>query len=307
MAEKDVREKLLEDYEDVFADIVNVLAFGGQRLLDPVRLREGPTVSRYKDGEADLREQIRDVIKFDQNEAMLAVFGLENQTREEPHMVFRVMGYDYGSYKYQMDREQKILSPVITLVLHFGLTRWKEPKDIWSAVRKDVPYRDYLKKNLPNFRIKVIDVAFLPKKVRELFTSDFRIVADYFSAVRKKRPEEIRYDQRTIRHVAEILDFFATFGKDKRFQVCKPKLVEQAKKGEEIKMCIVMDYAEKQGIKQGMDLGIKQGLSQGIKEGRFLQLCDLVQSGLLTLEQAAGACQMTEKEFQKQMESGNML
>lgn len=63
MAEKDVREKLLEDYEDVFADIVNVLAFGGQRLLDPARLREGPTVSRYKDGEAGLREQIRDVIK----------------------------------------------------------------------------------------------------------------------------------------------------------------------------------------------------------------------------------------------------
>ena len=177
MAEKDVREKLLEDYEDVFADIVNVLAFGGQRLLDPARLREGPTVSRYKDGEADLRDQIRDVIKFDQNETMLA----------------------------------------------------------------------------------------------------------------------------------EILDFFAIFGKDKRFQACKPKLVEQAEKGEEIKMCIVMDYAEKQGIKQGMDLGIKQGLSQGIKEGRFLQLCDLVQSGLLTLEQAAGACQMTEKEFQKQMESGNML
>ena len=101
MAEKDVREKLLEDYEDVFADIVNVLAFGGQRLLDPARLRGGPTVSRYKDGEAGLREQIRDVIKFDQNEAMLAVFGLENQTREDPHMVFRVMGYDYGSYRYR--------------------------------------------------------------------------------------------------------------------------------------------------------------------------------------------------------------
>ena len=182
MAEKDVREKLLEDYEDVFADIVNVLAFGGQRLLDPVRLREGPTVSRYKDGEADLREQIRDVIKFDQNEAVLAVFGLENQTREEPHMVFRVMGYDYGSYKYQMDRDRKQLSPVITLVLHFGLTRWKEPKDIWSAVKKDVPYRDYLKKNMPNYRIKVIDVAFLPKKVREQFTSDFQISVFRFAS-----------------------------------------------------------------------------------------------------------------------------
>lgn len=43
----------------------------------------------------------RHVWKFDQNEAMLAVFGLENQTREDPHMVFQVMGYDYGSYRYR--------------------------------------------------------------------------------------------------------------------------------------------------------------------------------------------------------------
>ena len=111
-------------------------------------------------------------------------------------------------------------------------------------------------------------------------------MADYFYAVRVTHPEEIRYDQRTICHVAEILDFFTAFGKDKRFQACKPKLLEQAEKGEEIKMCIVMDYAEQQGI----------------KEGRFLQLHDLVQSGLLTVEQAAGACQLTVKEFQKEME-----
>ena len=51
MAEKDVKEKLLEDYEDVFADIVNVLAFGGQRLLDPARLREGPGQKKAKSGD----------------------------------------------------------------------------------------------------------------------------------------------------------------------------------------------------------------------------------------------------------------
>ena len=41
MAEKDVAEKLLEDYNDVFADIANVLLFGGKRIIqsdDMVRL-----------------------------------------------------------------------------------------------------------------------------------------------------------------------------------------------------------------------------------------------------------------------------
>ena len=31
MAEKDLSEKLLEEYDDVFADIVNVLLFHGKR------------------------------------------------------------------------------------------------------------------------------------------------------------------------------------------------------------------------------------------------------------------------------------
>ena len=56
MAEKDIGEKLLEDYEEVFADIINVLAFHGERLLKPERLAAGPTVSRYKDAQGSLRE-----------------------------------------------------------------------------------------------------------------------------------------------------------------------------------------------------------------------------------------------------------
>ena len=35
MKQKDITEKLLEDYEDVFADIVNVLLFDGNQLISP--------------------------------------------------------------------------------------------------------------------------------------------------------------------------------------------------------------------------------------------------------------------------------
>ena len=243
MAEKDIGEKLLEDYEEVFADIINVLAFHGERLLKPERLAAGPTVSRYKDAQGGLREQLRDVVKFDQGKTVLSVLGLENQTSEDAHMVFRVMGYDYSSYRYQLDRERKKLSPVITLVLHFGMTRWKGPKDVLSAVRKDLPYGKYLEENMMNPRIKVVDVAFLPREVREQFTSDFRIVAEYFCAVREKRMEEIRFNQQEIWHVEEMLDFFAIFGKDKRFSECKPVLAKQAKEGGRISMCVVMERA----------------------------------------------------------------
>ena len=40
MAQKDMVEKLLEDHEDVFADIVNVLLFNGERVISERSLKE---------------------------------------------------------------------------------------------------------------------------------------------------------------------------------------------------------------------------------------------------------------------------
>ena len=37
MAEKDISEKILESYNDVFADIVNVLLFDGEEAHEAVR------------------------------------------------------------------------------------------------------------------------------------------------------------------------------------------------------------------------------------------------------------------------------
>lgn len=256
MGEKDISGKLLEDYTDVFADIMNVLVFHGERLLEPSNLIDGPTVSRYKSAEAKQKEQIRDVVKFDNRQTKMTAFGIENQSVVDPHMVFRVMGYDFSSYKRQIDEGNSRISPVITLVLHFGMKRWLGPKDVFSTVDHDLPYGKYLDAALSNYRINVVDVAFLPEKVRGQFISDFRIVVEYFSAVREGRLEEIRFNKQKIRHVEEILDFFRIFSKDKRFEECKPVILEEAKKGD-VTMCIVMDYAEKCGREQGRKEGIK--------------------------------------------------
>ena len=37
---------------------------------------------------------------------------------------------------------------------------------------------------VPDYRMNLIEVAFLPKEVREQFTSDFHLVAEYFYAKR---------------------------------------------------------------------------------------------------------------------------
>lgn len=48
MGEKDITEKLLEDYNDVFADIINVLLFDGKRLMGENELSNTKDKSQYK-------------------------------------------------------------------------------------------------------------------------------------------------------------------------------------------------------------------------------------------------------------------
>ena len=49
MAEKDKTEKRLENFADVFADIVNVLLFNGEQVIKPEELTFVPTFSAYRD------------------------------------------------------------------------------------------------------------------------------------------------------------------------------------------------------------------------------------------------------------------
>ena len=58
MADKDLAEKYLESFSDVFADIYNVLLFRKEILLEE-GLEEGPTESIYKVEENNFRNQFR--------------------------------------------------------------------------------------------------------------------------------------------------------------------------------------------------------------------------------------------------------
>jgi len=102
MTEKDISEKMLEDYEDVFADIVNVLLLGGKEIVLPENLTEVSINSGYRDDDSILREQERDIIKkWVKGNINLAMIGIENQSKPEKYMTARVIGYDGASYKSQ--------------------------------------------------------------------------------------------------------------------------------------------------------------------------------------------------------------
>ena len=84
MAEKDVTQKILESYNDVFADIVNVLLFDGEQVIAPDELEDQAPRAYYK-ADGRVREIERDVAKrWKKGNIRVACVGFENQTQADP-------------------------------------------------------------------------------------------------------------------------------------------------------------------------------------------------------------------------------
>ena len=105
---KDHYEKRLEDYDDVFADIFNVIVFRGENRILDSDLRAGMTRSGYQvDGK--FVEQERDILKYwESNSMKLVVMGIENQTKEDSELVARCISYDGANYRDQLRKRAGI-------------------------------------------------------------------------------------------------------------------------------------------------------------------------------------------------------
>ena len=178
MAEKDFREKRLEDFDDVFADIINGLLFNGEQRVDENDLESGMQRSAYK-VEGKFEEQERDVKKYwKSGRIRLAVFGLENQTDEDPDYIFRDFGYDGAEYRDQVRRRNEIrrintklkkenadaevlplpdFYPVVTIVLYFGDKHWKGSLNLKDHLKIPPGLDEYIS----DYRANLFEVAFL--------------------------------------------------------------------------------------------------------------------------------------------------
>ena len=245
MGEKDIVEKYLESYNDVFSDIVNVLLFKGRHVMQPNQLINNRARSVYK-AEGEIHEQERDISNFWKKRGVhIAVYGIENQSKIDKMMPLRVVGYDGTSYREQLLKnapEQKC--PVITVVLYFGTDRpWEKPlklSDCFAIPEELQPY-------FSDYRIQVFNIAFLSDETIQSFKSDFRIVADYFSQKRKYK----RYipSKKTMKHVDAVLKLMSVMTGDHRFE-------EVQKTGRRLRsMCEIMDQVEQRGIQKGIQEG----------------------------------------------------
>ena len=135
MGQKDMAEKLLEDYPDVFADIINVLVFQGERRVREEDLYQTNVRSQYKADGQKLHEQERDNFKVWINGSHKILLGIENQTKIDRDMPLRVISYDGAAYREQiLNKKESERSQVMTVVLYFGEEPWKQPRSLKERI-----------------------------------------------------------------------------------------------------------------------------------------------------------------------------
>lgn len=241
-------EKILESYNDVFCDIVNVLLFEGDEVLKPEELEDQAPRSHYK-ADGKLHEMERDVAKrWKKEKIRIACVGIENQTNADPDMPLRVIGYDGAEYRAQLlaDNDTNSRYPVVTLVLYFGYKRrWNLPTCLLERVAVPERFRPFVN----DYKVNLFEIAFLSREQVNLFKSDFRIVADYF--VQKREKGDYIPEPQEFVHVQETLQLLSVMTGDHRFEdACK-----DGKKGGPCNMCDVLDRIENRGIQQGIQQG----------------------------------------------------
>lgn len=270
MGEKDITEKILEDHNDVFADIINGLIFAGEQRILPESLENTAVHSQYKADDEKVHELERDVAKYwKDQDVQLAICGIENQSSVEKYMPFRIIGYDGTAYRSQLQDKRKEILPVMTIVLYFGTEhRWYGKRNIKGLMKIPEGLDDYIN----DYKMQVFEVAWLTEEQISRFRSDFKIVANFFVQKRKNK-DYITDDPTEIKHIDEVLKLLQVMTGDEHY-----KEVIRKKKGVR-SMCDVAERLEKMGIAKGIEIGRSEGKMEGEIKGKMLVYKNLCREG----------------------------
>lgn len=298
----------------VFADAFNYLIYGGEVVVDPKKLQEldtteialpfGAQNEEGKQLEAAV-QKYRDVLKSAiikrDDEVAYILLGIENQTDIHYAMPVRNIIYDalqYGKQVADIAAEHRMsanglkghsrgeylsgfykddkITPVITLVIHFGADEWDGPLSLHEMMA--VKNKDLL--NLvQNYQIHLIDPAKLRTEDLERFSSSLREVIGYIKYSKdKKRLSEFLTDN--------------------------PRMLMEANAARVIKAVTntplnIPDGAEVIDVCKA----VEEMMNESEERGELRMLVQLVRDGDLKLERAAEKAKMTVEQFEKVMEN----
>ena len=290
MGAKDLAEKNLLQYKDVFSDIVNVNLFGGRCYVSAEELSREPGELITKAVSDDkLRQLQMDVPMKCKKDNINFFLCLENQSDKNNIMPVRDMGYQHAKYMEQIKEakesnrktgnypnpmtkelnDSQKLSPVITLVLNYSQKEWGKPRCLNDMLKFPEDMKCELEPWIPSYSVCVINLASQPETTIRQYQSDFKYIVRYLSCGndRKKLDEYFQTTEFQLDHPEAFLDWLSAVTNDRRYRKAKELIQKTERKGGKINMCVLLDMYEERGIEKGIAQGMVQGEARGIKKG----------------------------------------
>lgn len=300
----------------IFADAFNYLIYDGRQVIKPDSLKELDTTEialPFADEHEEAVQKYRDILKSavvkQDDKAAYILLGIENQTDIHYAMPVRSMIYDALQYGKQVSEiaakhrketdgghtkgeylsgfyKGDKITPVITLVIHFGADEWDGPMSIHEMTGLD----DYdILRFVPNYRINLIDPAKISGFDLTKFETSLREVLGYIKYSRNKDSlmAFIGGSERdTIEREAAMV-----------IKTITKTPIDIPEGLEEINMCEAIEAMVKDSKAEGRAEGKAEGKAEGILE----TLASLVKDKVLTTREAAARAAMTEDEFKEAM------
>lgn len=296
----------------VFADAFNYLLYRGRAVVDPTQLQELDTTeialpfgAQDEDGkpQEDAVQKYRDVLKSavikEDGEAAYILLGIENQTDIHYAMPVRNAVYDALQYGRQVadiakkhrreDASSKAhsrgeylsgfykddrLTPVITLVLHFGANEWNGPLSLHEMM--NVKNRELLR-FVQDYQVHLIDPARRSEEELAKFSTSLREVMGYikYSKDKKKLSEFLKENPRMLieANAARVIKAVTNTPLD---------IPEDA---EVVDMC----------------KAVEDMMNESKTKGAVEVLVGLVKDGVLSIREAASRAHMTESAFEEEV------
>lgn len=310
----------------VFADAFNYFIYGGEQVVDPEFLHELDTteiaIPFILDGKSTREEAVqkyRDVLKstvvMRDARASYILLGIENQTDIHYAMPVRNIIYDalqYGKqvseiakrHKDQKDRKvhnrgeylsgfykEDRISPVITLVVHFGAEEWDGPLSLYEMMELEDPT---LKEFVQDYRIYLIDPYRLTEEDLEKFSSNLKGVLGYIKYSKDKK-ELSRFLNNS--QMQNMDNDAARVIRD----ITKTPIYVPEGKGE-MNVCEAVKDMINESRLEGRAEGKAEGRIEGKAEGKIQMLKELVKDGTLSVVKAAAKANMTAEQFKKELD-----
>lgn len=258
---------------EVFADLFNVMMYGGDAIIKPENLRELDTKAIVlpfgKDGVILPENKSRDVLKQmvlmeDGKVAYAVVLGVENQLKIHYAMPVRNMLYDAINYSSQVKEIAKAhrknedemtneeflsglkaddrLQPVVTIVLYFGQDKWLHPYSVHDMLNTN---DTRILKYVPDYKMNLISPVSMTDEDLGKYKSDFKELAAFIRCAHDKDAMQklINSDEK-YKHMNRLTASIAN-------ECTNSKLDLVVNEEGEIDMCIAIAGIRQDGVIEG--------------------------------------------------------